>query len=251
MTAPSHAAYEAVCDDYDALRPGYPTGLLSRVAAEMGLRKDFAAVDIGAGTGRLAVCLRRVGARVVAVEPLAAMRSRIPVEQRLHAVSGTAENLPLRTGFADLVAAGQSWHWFQAGTASREARRVLRPAGALLLLWNFWRLDIPWLARLDELCRRDATGRPRHFDPRRVEASLDGGCWEAVRRLECRHEHAIPRERLADLVLTSSVFAAASAERRARVRADVNAIAAQYDLSEEMVDVPYRTYAFWTRSRDG
>jgi SAM-dependent methyltransferase len=116
-------------------------------------------VDVAAGTGKLTRRLLPSGARVVAVEPLAEMRAVLArTVPGAEAVSGTAEELPLDAASADAVTVGQAFHWFDAGRAAAELARVLRPGGALALVWNIRDLADPLQAQVDELLlpvRRD------------------------------------------------------------------------------------------------
>ena len=98
------------------------------------LGPDRVVVDLAAGTGKLARQLVPSGARVVAVEPLAEMRSLIPAG--IETLDGAAEAIPLPDDFADAVTVAQAFHWFDAEAALREIERVVRPGGLLALVSN-------------------------------------------------------------------------------------------------------------------
>jgi ubiquinone/menaquinone biosynthesis C-methylase UbiE len=141
------------------VRPDYPRGAIDWLVAALGLGPGRVAVDLAAGTGKLTRRLLPSGARVVAVEPLAEMRAVLAREvPGAEALSGTAEALPLADASADAVTVGQAFHWFDAEPAAAEIARVLRPGGALALIWNIRDLADPLQARVNELLlphRRD------------------------------------------------------------------------------------------------
>ncbi|MDT0323274.1 class I SAM-dependent methyltransferase [Streptomyces millisiae] len=88
--------------------------------------------------------LRR-GATVTAAEPGPGMagqlRARLPAV-RLVRADGNA--LPFTAGAFDLVTYAQAFHWTDPTRAVPEARRVLRPGGALALWWNVPDRAVPW-----------------------------------------------------------------------------------------------------------
>ena len=95
------------------------------------------AIDLAAGTGMLTERVAAVSAAVIAVEPSAAMRSvlaaRVPAAR---AIAGSAEAIPVPDGSADLVVAGNAFHWFDPDPAAAEIERVLRPDGVAAALWH-------------------------------------------------------------------------------------------------------------------
>lgn len=126
--------------DYARYRPGYPESLVSWLENEAGLARGAHVVDVGAGTGISAELFLRLGYRVTAVEPNAAMRAealrRLGDTEGFRAVDGTGESTGLTEGCADMVLCAQAFHWLQAEAAAREFQRVARPGGLITVLWN-------------------------------------------------------------------------------------------------------------------
>jgi SAM-dependent methyltransferase len=73
-------------------------------------------------------------------------------------VAGTAEATTLPDASVDLVVAGQAFHWFDPQRARVEFRRILRPGGAVVLMWNTRRVDTsPFLRGYEQLLQRFGT----------------------------------------------------------------------------------------------
>jgi SAM-dependent methyltransferase len=134
---PAAEVFGDVVDEYERGRPGYPAPAVDFLFGAGGLGAESRLLEVGAGSGKLTRDLvGRVG-RVVAVEPSDGMRATLSrslpdVEVR----AGTAEALPMTDAELDAVVAAQAFHWFDAPVALAEFHRVLRPNGALVLIWN-------------------------------------------------------------------------------------------------------------------
>jgi SAM-dependent methyltransferase len=129
-------AFGRTAREYELGRPLWPEELLDRVIAELGLDSEASVLDLGAGTGKLTRALVPRFARVVAVEPdeamLAVLQEVVPGAEALR---GSAEAIPLGDDEVDAVFSGEAYHWF-APEAAAEIARVLRPRGALVILFN-------------------------------------------------------------------------------------------------------------------
>jgi SAM-dependent methyltransferase len=107
-------------------------------------------VDIGAGTGQFAAALNDwFEVSVVAVEPSAAMRARIPRRPGIRVLEGDASTLRLPDGSADGAWLSLMIHHIpDLEAAAREIRRVLRPGAPVLIRQGFpGRLDRVELVR--------------------------------------------------------------------------------------------------------
>jgi SAM-dependent methyltransferase len=92
--------------------------------------------DVGAGTGISARLFAERGARVIAIEPNAAMRDAAEPHALVAWRDGTGEATGLSEACADLVICAQAFHWFRQPEALVEFHRILRPGGRLAIFWN-------------------------------------------------------------------------------------------------------------------
>ncbi len=99
--------------------------------------------DVGAGTGQFAAALSDwFGLSVVAVEPSAAMRARIPRRPGIQVLEGHASALPLPDGAADGAWLSLVIHHIpDLEAAAREIGRVLRPGAPVLIRQGFGKAD--------------------------------------------------------------------------------------------------------------
>ncbi|KAJ7054083.1 S-adenosyl-L-methionine-dependent methyltransferase [Mycena amicta] len=153
---------------YNTARPRYPAEAFSR------LRRKFSSdpvdiVEIASGTGLFTralldhpewKCIRKLKA----VEPSDGMRETFAehtVDDRIELSSGTFDNTGLPTGWADMIAIAQAYHWcLDHEKAVIEFGRVLKPNGILLLIWNNEDRTVPWIAKFRARVARDRKNTP-------------------------------------------------------------------------------------------
>jgi SAM-dependent methyltransferase len=131
--------------DYVRWRPGYPPEVLEALRTDLGLQPAHVVADVGSGTGLLSRLFVENGNVVYGVEPNREMAAVAEADLggtgRFHSVDGRAEATSLRDRSVDLVTAGQAFHWFKVPESRAEFLRILRPGGAVALVWNLRRLD--------------------------------------------------------------------------------------------------------------
>ena len=244
-----HAAatgFGAAAAAYQEARPDYPAALGDWLSDELGLGPGRVALDLGAGTGRFTPLLRATGARLVAVEPVPAMRAElVAAHPDVEALAGGAELLPLADASVDAIVCAQSFHWFARAAALAEMRRVLKPGGALGLVWNVRDARVAWVAALTKILDRHQGDAPRHESGRwRDVFPFPGFTPFSERRFA--HEHVGAAERvIVERAMSVSFIAALPADEQARVADEVRAlIAATPSLAgRATVAFPYVTHA--------
>jgi SAM-dependent methyltransferase len=217
------AGFGSAADAYERGRPGYPAAALEWLGERLGIRPGATVVDLAAGTGKLARSLMATGARIVAIEPVEAMRAAIG--PGVEALDGTADAMPLPDAAADAVTVAQAFHWFAGEPALREIHRVLRPGGRLALLWNARRMEDPIHGAIEELFAPHYEGVPRHRTGAWRDAFADQDLFGPFEEAGFANEQELDADELVARVGSTSVIAALPEDKRAELLARASALA--------------------------
>lgn len=171
--------------DYERYRPGFPESFFDHLTARDWITPGQRALDLGTGTGSLALGFAARGLEVTGLDisaELLAVARHHAAERGLAAlfVEGRAEATGLDGSSFDLVSAGQCWWWFDSDATIAETRRVLAPGGRLLIC-NFSYLPLAGTVsgRTEDLVLEYNPGWPkagwRGVHPEQVRALDEGG----------------------------------------------------------------------------
>ncbi|MEO3756070.1 class I SAM-dependent methyltransferase [Streptomyces sp. B6B3] len=159
---------------YARFRPGYHPALYELLAERFGLDGTQRILDLGTGTGTLALPLAAHAAEVIAVDPepgmldegrkLTAERGITNVDWRM----GDSTALPaLHIGPVLLTVMGASFHWMNRHQVLRDLDQIIQPTGAVVLASGGAPGDLkpaPWLDVVAEV-------RTRYLGPERRAGS--------------------------------------------------------------------------------
>ncbi len=142
-------AFSRTVDYYDKSRPSYPAELFDFLEKKLDADGAHVIADIGSGTGIFTKLLLDRGHHVISVEPNDEMR-KIAEENLAHypfykSVAAPAESTKLEDRSVDMITAATAFHWFNPELAKCEFKRILKPGGMCVLVWNIRDNKIPMM----------------------------------------------------------------------------------------------------------
>jgi len=239
--------YSRGADIYVRGRPDFPPASLDWLREDLGLGPGKTAIELGAGTGKFTRQLVQVGADVIAIEPVAAMRERLRTAlSTVEALEGTAQHIPLPDSSADAVVCAQSFHWFASAESLAEIRRALKPGGVLGLIWNVRDQSVDWVAELSRIMAPYEGDAPR-YDHGEWQRVFPADGFGELRERTWSHAHVGPPEQvIVERVASVSFIAALVESRREQVLAEVRALIESTPAlaGRDHVSMPYITRAY-------
>ena len=247
----SVARFSNRVENYVKYRPHYPQAASDLFRVELGIGDDSVVADIGAGTGISSELFLKNGNTVYAIEPNEFMRAAsleyLAAYPKFHSIDATAENVPLPDSSADLVVAGQAFHWFATEAAVAEFRRLLRPGGYIALMWNERQLDTtPFLRGYEELIKEYSKDyvvvRHDQFDWDSIEQLLGVG----VKLRTYANEQVMDLDGIKGRMLSSSYIPTESDERFPAMIKDIDSLFAKYSENDR-ITVFYDTKVYYSQ----
>jgi len=133
---------EEDAERYNQFRPSVHLELINRIGAYCAEYTPFDfALDVGCGTGHSTYPLQHIAEQVTGVDPSLAMLAQTRAGAGIEFIHASAEALPFPEKHVDLITVGLAFHWFEPSFFLKEAARVLKPEG-WLVVYNSWMTGI-------------------------------------------------------------------------------------------------------------
>jgi len=245
--------FDAGADVYERARPSYPPDAVAWLVEHLHIGPGTTVVDLAAGTGKLTRLLAPTGASLLAVEPVEGMRAQLRATQpEVPVTAATAEALPFRDAALDAVTVAQAFHWFDAERAFAELGRVLRPGGAVGMIWNARDRQVDWVDQLWSIMDRVERRAPWRDHDRWSDAALgDRAGFGPLHEATFQHEQPITADGIVERFASVSHVAALPDADRAVVLDEIRTFLATNPQTAGRDDlaIPYRVDAYWCERR--
>jgi SAM-dependent methyltransferase len=165
-TAPPSDLFASTAHYYARFRPGYPDAFFRHVVARFGLDGTGTLLDLGCGTGHLALPLAAHVAGVIGLDPepemlaeaaAAADRAGVRNARWLRGGDRDLDRLGDDLGAVRLVTIGRAFHWMDQDATLRSLARIVVPTGGLVVVSDterIWNRAGAWQEAVQAVIRR-------------------------------------------------------------------------------------------------
>lgn len=132
--------FSKIAEDYDAVRPHYPSELIQTLLRETGISGSARVLEIGCGTGQLTRYLAPYGFQIQAIDIGAAL---IEIAQKhcrafpgVQFVQSAFEDFPIPDERFDLIVSATAFHWLDPSVRFEKSAALLKAGGHLAVINN-------------------------------------------------------------------------------------------------------------------
>jgi ubiquinone/menaquinone biosynthesis C-methylase UbiE len=156
MSEPAPDLFASTARYYARYRPGYPETFFRHVVARFGLDGTGCVLDLGCGTGQLAIPLAWHAREVIGMDPepemlaeaaAAANRAGVHNIRWIRGSDRDLERLRHSLGTPRVATMGRSFHWMDRDATLRTLATMLEPAGGVVVVSDderVWGVDGWW-----------------------------------------------------------------------------------------------------------
>ena len=233
---------------YQQVRPSYPPEILVWLQDQLKVSENSTVIDLGSGTGKFLPFLLQTQAKVIAVEPVTAMREQL--EQRYSTVEclqTSSDQLLVKDESINAIICAQSFHWFSNIETLKEMYRVLIPTGHVGLLWNQRDITVDWVKALaDEIARFEADTPRYHSEKwKQVFEQQQLFQFNGLQTFQLQHTGTVEQV-VSKRLLSTSFIAAMPEHQQQQLKARFEQIVFDFTglTAQDQIDFPYTTFAY-------
>jgi SAM-dependent methyltransferase len=254
--------FSLAAEEYEKSRPEYPAEAIDFLRSVLRIGPGSRVLEVGAGTGKFTRALTPIGADLIAMDPIAQMRSVLHrVLPDVPVLAGQAEGIPLREGSVQAIVVAQAFHWFRGAEALQEFARVLGPKGRVALVWNVRDERVAWVRRFTEIIDRFYEGgpygempsaAPRHRSGEWRKAFSAGSPFPVLEHRQFAFRQPMTPEQVVLRAWSVSFIARRSPEERAQIADEIRSLleADPATRGRSVVEYPYLTDVYWAERAD-
>jgi ubiquinone/menaquinone biosynthesis C-methylase UbiE len=221
--------FDAVAEDYDEVRAGYPDEIVGLMVATAGVGPGDPVLEVGCGTGQLTRQLAPTGIALTAVDIGPSM---VAMARRNLAGTGVRFEVTPFEDFAapdasfGLVVSATAFHWIDPDVGWAKAARLLRPGGWLALLRTGELYDPPFGPALREVWMRHSAQRgwARQDRPSFPARMAEAGLFDPAEVHEHRERRTVAAADVVTLEHTRATSLGYADDVRAAFDADLRAL---------------------------
>lgn len=233
---------------YQQVRPSYPPEIVVWLQDQLKVGENSTVIDLGSGTGKFLPFLLQTQAKVIAVEPVTAMREQL--EQRYNTVEclqTSSDQLLVKDESINAIICAQSFHWFSNIETLKEMYRVLIPTGHLGLVWNQRDITVDWVKALaDEIVPFEADTPRYHSEKwKQVFEQQQLFQFNGLQTFQLKHTGTVEQV-VSKRLLSTSFIAAMPEHQQQQLKARFEQIVFDFtgQTAQDQIDFPYTTFAY-------
>lgn len=151
---------------YARYRPDYPDVTYKQLLDKFKLNNKSRVLDLGCGTGQLALGLAPHVADVIAVDPVAEMLEEGRASARIANITNITwlvgesrklKEMAEKIGEVELTVMGKSFHWMDRAQTLQDLYRLTRHGGGIAIIADSqprFHPEVPWINAIDETVKR-------------------------------------------------------------------------------------------------
>ena len=233
---------------YQQVRPSYPPEIVVWLQDQLKVGENSTVIDLGSGTGKFLPFLLQTQAKVIAVEPVTAMREQLEQSySTVECLQTSSDQLLVKDESINAIICAQSFHWFSNIETLKEMYRVLIPTGHLGLVWNQRDITVDWVKALaDEIVPFEADTPRYHSEKwKQVFEQQQLFQFNGLQTFQLKHTGTVEQV-VSKRLLSTSFIAAMPEHQQQQLKARFEQIVFDFtgQTAQDQIDFPYTTFAY-------